>query len=61
MWYDIDPCLNNFNNFYMAVIVIIVSSNGLSTDVCHRHNICSWSKLALYSLLLHFNSCLEQL
>ena len=52
--------LNKFYSFYVPAVVSIVSRHGLSIDACHE-NQPNKHKLALYKLLIHFNSNLKQL
>ena len=59
IWNSYDR-LNKFYSFYLATVVIIVSRNGLSIDMCHR-NQDNKSKLVLYKPLFHYNSYLKQL
>ena len=51
MWHDIKPYdrLNNFNRFYMAAVVGMVSRHGLTIEACHK-NQPNKSKLALCKL-----------
>ena len=52
--------LNNLYSFCVGAVVDIISRYGLNLNVHHR-NQRKRNKLAMYSLLLHFNSCLEKL
>ena len=56
------PCdwLNKFYSFYVAAIVGIVSTHGLSTDACHGKQPNKY-KLELYKPPVHFNSSLKWL
>ena len=62
MWCDMDLIwlVNKFYSFYMAAMISIVSRHGLRIEV-HCRNQSNKSKLALYTLLLHFHSHLKQL
>ena len=57
---DMDPYdwLNKFISFYIAAVVGVISGYGLSIDTCCG-NPPNGSKLALYKLLICFNSHLK--
>ena len=46
--------------FYMIDIAIIVSRHGLSIDLHYKNQSNKVSYIALYKLLIHFNSHLKQ-
>ena len=59
VWCDID-LLSKFHGFYIGAVVGIFRGHGLSFHPRHGDHP-SKSKLVLYKLLIHCNSCLKQL
>ena len=53
-------CFKKFYSIYVAAVVIIISTHGLSIDEC-LENQPNKRKLALYNLSILFNSSLKQL